>query len=48
VHMEELSNVLLTDQTADTLPSRKAVDEFLAYVATCRCSRICMPSGQHN
>ncbi|KAH5316428.1 hypothetical protein HBI11_070160 [Parastagonospora nodorum] len=34
VHMEKLSNVLLTDQSADTLPSRKAVDEFLAYVAT--------------
>lgn len=34
--MEKLSNVLLEDQSADTLPSRHAVDEFLAYVATCR------------
>jgi hypothetical protein len=39
VHMERLSAVLLTDQSSDTLPSRKAVDEFLAYIATCRCSR---------
>lgn len=37
-HMERLSGILLTDQTADTLPSRKAVDEFLAYVATCKYS----------
>jgi hypothetical protein len=37
-HMETLSGVLLTDQSSDTLPSRKAVDEFLAYIATCRCS----------
>ncbi|KAF2818490.1 hypothetical protein CC86DRAFT_375718 [Ophiobolus disseminans] len=32
--MEKLSHVLLEDQTSDTLPSRKAVDEFLAYIAT--------------
>jgi hypothetical protein len=35
VHMERLSHTLLEDQSADTVPSRKAVDEFLAYVATC-------------
>lgn len=33
--MEKLSSILLEDQSADTLPSRHAVDEFLAYVATC-------------
>ncbi|KAH7392857.1 hypothetical protein BKA66DRAFT_411779 [Pyrenochaeta sp. MPI-SDFR-AT-0127] len=32
--MEKLSRILLEDQSADTIPSRKAVDEFLAYVAT--------------
>ncbi|KAL6707028.1 hypothetical protein ACN47E_004780 [Coniothyrium glycines] len=32
--MEKLSKVLLEDQSSDTIPSRKAVDEFLAYVAT--------------
>ncbi|KAJ4336580.1 hypothetical protein N0V87_005288 [Didymella glomerata] len=32
--MEKLSSILLEDQSADTLPSRHAVDEFLAYVAT--------------
>ncbi|XPS67896.1 hypothetical protein M3J09_000190 [Ascochyta lentis] len=32
--MEKLSNTLLEDQSADTMPSRHAVDEFLAYVAT--------------
>ena len=32
--MEKLSTILLADQTSDTLPSRKAVDEFLLYVAT--------------
>lgn len=32
--MEKLSKILLEDQTSDTLPSRRAVDEFLAYVAT--------------
>jgi hypothetical protein len=37
-HMERLANILLKDQTSDTLPSRKAVDEFLAYIATCMCS----------
>jgi hypothetical protein len=36
--MEKLSSVLLEDQSADTLPSRHAVDEFLAYVATCKYS----------
>lgn len=34
-HMERLAKVLLEDQSSDTLPSRKAVDEFLAYIATC-------------
>lgn len=34
--MEKLSNILLEDQSSDTIPSRKAVDEFLAYVATCK------------
>jgi hypothetical protein len=38
LHMERLSVVLLTDQSSDALPSRKAVDEFLAYIATCGCS----------
>lgn len=33
--MERLSAILLEDQSADTLPSRHAVDEFLAYIATC-------------
>lgn len=37
-HMEKLSNVLLEDQSADTVPSRHAVDEFLAYIATCKLS----------
>lgn len=37
--MEKLSHILLEDQSTDTIPSRKAVDEFLAYVATCE-SRI--------
>ncbi|KAF1926836.1 uncharacterized protein M421DRAFT_422443 [Didymella exigua CBS 183.55] len=32
--MEKLSSILLEDQSAETLPSRHAVDEFLAYVAT--------------
>jgi hypothetical protein len=32
--MEKLSSILLEDQSADTMPSRHAVDEFLAYVAT--------------
>jgi hypothetical protein len=32
--MEKLSTILLADQTSDTLPSRKAVDEFLLYIAT--------------
>jgi hypothetical protein len=34
--MEKLSRVLLEDQSSDTLPSRTAVDEFLAYIATCK------------
>jgi hypothetical protein len=33
--MERLSVILLEDQTTDALPSRVAVDEFLAYIATC-------------
>lgn len=32
--MEKLSKILLVDQSTDTMPSRHAVDEFLAYVAT--------------
>lgn len=32
--MEKLSAILLADQSSDTLPSRKAVDEFLLYIAT--------------
>jgi hypothetical protein len=35
VQLERLSQILLEDQSADTVPSRKAVDEFLAYIATC-------------
>lgn len=31
--MEKLAQILLEDQSADTIPSRKAVDEFLAYCA---------------
>lgn len=34
--MERLATVLLEDQSADTIPSRKAVDEFLAYCALCK------------
>jgi hypothetical protein len=33
--MERLATVLLEDQSSDTVPSRVAVDEFLAYIATC-------------
>lgn len=36
--MEKLGKVLLDDQTSDALPSRHAVDEFLAYCATCESS----------
>jgi hypothetical protein len=32
--MEKLCQVLLGDNSSDTIPSRKAVDEFLAYIAT--------------
>ena len=32
--MEELSRILLEDQSPDSLPSRHAVDEFMAYSAT--------------
>ncbi|KAF1937261.1 hypothetical protein EJ02DRAFT_385969 [Clathrospora elynae] len=32
--MEKLSKILNEDQTNDTIPSRKAVDEFLLYIAT--------------
>ncbi|KAF2710804.1 hypothetical protein K504DRAFT_375752 [Pleomassaria siparia CBS 279.74] len=32
--MEELARILLEDQSADSLPSRHAVDEFSAYCAT--------------
>jgi hypothetical protein len=34
--MEKLSKALLEDQSRDLLASRHAIDEFLAYVATCR------------
>ncbi|KAL1795693.1 hypothetical protein ACET3X_005917 [Alternaria dauci] len=34
VRMEKLSAILLADQSSDNLPSRKAVDEFLLYIAT--------------
>jgi hypothetical protein len=34
IRMEKLSAVLLEDQSSDNLPSRKAVDEFLLYIAT--------------
>ena len=33
-HLESMSKVLLVDMTSDQLVSRKAVDDFLAYVAT--------------
>lgn len=32
--MEKLAKVLLDDQSMDAMPSRHAVDEFLAYIAT--------------
>ncbi|CBX96886.1 hypothetical protein LEMA_P100170.1 [Plenodomus lingam JN3] len=32
--MEALAKILLEDQSSETLPSRVAVDEFLAYIAT--------------
>lgn len=35
--MEKLSSILHGDQSADALPSRHAVDEFLAFIATCKC-----------
>ncbi|KAG9195354.1 hypothetical protein G6011_00475 [Alternaria panax] len=34
IQMEKLSAILLADQSSDNLPSRKAVDEFLLYIAT--------------
>lgn len=40
--MDTLSKVLLEDQSSDTLPSRKAVDEFLAYIATCECLTVAL------
>jgi hypothetical protein len=33
--MEKLSNVILDDNSSDTIPSRTAIDEFLVYIATC-------------
>ncbi|KAF2268922.1 hypothetical protein CC78DRAFT_331320 [Lojkania enalia] len=33
-HLESLGKILLEDQSSDSLPSRHAVDEFLAYLAT--------------
>lgn len=36
--MEKLSVILLEDQNENALPSRHAVDEFLAYIATCKFS----------
>lgn len=41
--MDKLAQVLLEDQSSDTLPSRKAVDGFLAYVATCECFSLVYP-----
>jgi len=38
IQMEKLSAILLADQSSDTLPSRRAVDEFLLYIATRRSS----------
>jgi hypothetical protein len=35
-HMEKLANILLDDQSSDQLTSRHAIDEFLAYIATCK------------
>lgn len=35
-HLEKLGKVLLDDQSSDQLPSRHAIDEFLAYLATCK------------
>lgn len=32
--MDKLAKILLEDQSSDALPSRHAVDEFLAYIAT--------------
>lgn len=45
VQMENLSRILLEDQSADTIPSRTAVDEFLTYVATCKS---CIIPGLHD
>lgn len=39
VRMEELARILLEDQSADSLPSRHAVDEFTAYCATRRSTK---------
>jgi hypothetical protein len=33
--MDKLAKILLDDQSSDALPSRHAVDEFMAYIATC-------------
>lgn len=35
-HMEKLAKILLDDQSSDSMPSRHAIDEFLAYIATCK------------
>lgn len=32
--MEALASILLEDQSTETMPSRKAIDEFLTYIAT--------------
>lgn len=40
--MEKLAKVLLDDQSADAMPSRHAVDEFLAYVATRKSKVYCV------
>lgn len=34
-HLEKLATTLLADQSSDQLPSRHAIDEFMAYCATC-------------
>jgi hypothetical protein len=41
--MEKLSSILLEDQSSDAIPSRHAVDEFLAYIATCTHSLLILP-----
>jgi hypothetical protein len=35
-HLDKLGKILLDDQSSDQLPSRHAIDEFMAYCATCK------------